>query len=104
MYINPQDLNRDEELAARGLPEIAYVDNTWDKSDGAPPVIAIRRGESGFHPIHTTLSAAALNQASGVTWAQAEAMHTGSMFGWTVPGAHPRAHGARMPKANVGDL
>ncbi len=92
MYINPADIARDEALAARGLPEIAYVDNTLNKSSGASPVIAIKRGESGYYPIFTTLSADELNKQAGVTEAQREAMHLGSMVGWHAPGAHPSVH------------
>ncbi len=92
MYINPADIARDEALAARGLPEIAYIDNAWDKSQGASPVIAVKRGESGYYPIFTTLSADQLNAQSGVSTAQREAMHLGSMVGWHAPGAHPSVH------------
>lgn len=88
-----QDLieREDAELAARGLPPVAYIDNTWNKSPGASPVIAVRRGERGFYPIYTLASADKLNEAEGVTTAQAQAMHIGSMYGWDKPGAHPGA-------------
>lgn len=92
MHTNPIDANRDEALTERGLPELAYIDNSWDKSKGAAPVIAVKRGESGFHPIFTRLSADELNQQDGVTPAQREAMHIGSMMGWHVPGANPATH------------
>jgi len=91
MYLNPIDKLRDDELAKRGLPEVAYIDNRHDKSANAPPVIAIKRGEAGYHPIYTRLTAAELNAAAGVTQGQAEAMHFGSMLGWGVPGANPAA-------------
>lgn len=81
--------DRDQALADRGLPEIAYMDNSHDKAQGAPPVIGIRRGESGYYPIFTRLSADELNAQNGVTPAQREAMHNGSLFGWDVPGANP---------------
>lgn len=81
----------DARLQARGLPPVAYIDNTWNKSEGATPVIAVKRGEPGFHPIHTKLSADELNEAAGVTAAQREAMHMGSMMGWDVPGADPKS-------------
>lgn len=93
MYTNPLDVLRDEELAKRGLPEVAYIDNSWDKSAGAAPVIAVKRGEAGYYPIHTAKSADELNGSSGVTAAQREAMHIGSMMGWHVPGSFPSAHG-----------
>lgn len=69
------------------LPPMAYIDNTRDKSPGAPPVIVVRRGVMGYHPVHTTLTASYLNDKMGVTALQAEAMHHGSMFGWETPGA-----------------
>lgn len=69
------------------LPPLAYIDNSHDKSPGAAPVIAVKRGESGYHPIHTPLTAAYLNDKLGVSPLQAEAMHHGSMFGWETPGA-----------------
>lgn len=91
MYLNPIDVLRDEELASKGLPEIAYIDNRSDKSPGATPVIAVKRGEPGYYPIPTALTADDLNTAAGVTPAQREAMHVGSLLGWHVPGAHPAA-------------
>ena len=92
MYTNPIDAARDKSLADLGLPQLAYIDNPWDKSPGASPVIAVKRGESGYYPIHTPLSADELNVNAGVTPAQREAMHIGSMMGWTVPGANPLMH------------
>lgn len=87
---NALEKTRDLELEARGLPELAFVDNK-DRSPGAPPVIGVRRGESGYYPIYTRQTAAQLNEAHGVTPAQREAMHNGSLFGWDVPGADPRS-------------
>ena len=80
---------RDQALAERGLPEMAFIDNSADKSPGAPPVIGIRRGESGYHPVFTPLSADELNARNRVTPAQRVAMHNGSLFGWETPGADP---------------
>lgn len=71
------------------LPPQAYVDSSWDKSLGAAPVICVKRGERGYYPIFTPLSADELNRREGVTPAQREAMHCGSMMGWEVPGADP---------------
>jgi hypothetical protein len=70
------------------LPDVAFVDNGWDQSPGAPPVIGIKRGEIGFWPVFTRLAAAELNDGK-CTPAQASAMHAGSMFGWDVPAADP---------------
>lgn len=78
----------DEILAERGLPEVAFLDNK-DKSNGASPVIGVRRGESGYYPIHTPLSADELNTERGVTPAQCEAMYNGSLFGWDTQSADP---------------
>lgn len=78
----------DQVLADRGLPAIAYIDNS-KKFNGASPVIAVRRGESGFYPIYTPLSADELNALDGVTPAQREAMYNGSLFGWDTPSADP---------------
>ena len=88
MYVNPIDSTTDAALAALGLPELAYVTNQ-DKTPGAAPVLAIARGESGYYPVHSQLSADELNAAAGVTPAQRAAMHAGSMFGWHVKGARP---------------
>lgn len=75
---------------APGLPETAFVDNSWNKSSGAPPVIGIKRGHMGFWPISTDATADDLNESMGVSEAQREAMHFGSMFGWGSPGADPK--------------
>lgn len=83
---------RDAELAARGLPEVAFVDNSADKSEDAARVIEIRRGVTGYFPVFGLASADELNALRGVTRAQREAMHTGSMMGWHVPGAWPEAY------------
>ncbi|MBZ0094568.1 MAG: hypothetical protein K8H75_04185 [Sulfuricella sp.] len=71
------------------LPPVAYIDNSYDESPGAPPVIAVKRGVMGCYPIQTNLTAAELNKSAGVTPVQAEAMHIGSSFGWDAPGADP---------------
>ena len=74
------------------LPEVAYVKNTGAGRicyDTEAPVIAVKRGEYGYHPIHTTATADELNERRGVTPAMREAMLVGSMFGWHVPGADP---------------
>ena len=92
MPINPIDQARDEALAQRGLPEIAYVDNKDQQFIGGAPLIAIKRGEQGFHPIHSRLSADQLNELNSVTPAQREAMLCGSMFGWHLKGADPAFH------------
>lgn len=87
-----QDVSRelDDQLKARGLPTSAFIDNRSDKSTGAAPVIAVRRGERGYYQIFTQQTAQELNAAHGVSEAQAQAMHIGSMRGWDLPGADPR--------------
>lgn len=79
-----------EILAA--LPEVAFLDNSWDKSKGAPPVRAVKRGVLGYFAIFTRLSADELNKAAGVTPEQVEAMTIGSLVGWDAPGANPANH------------
>lgn len=74
MYLKLLDFLRNWPWTRQDLPDVAYIDNTWDASPDAPRVMAVQRGESGFYPIHTTLSAAALNQAVGVDWEQARAV------------------------------
>lgn len=92
MHINPIDQARDDELARRELPPIAYADNRDNRFGCAAPVIALQRGEPGYHPIHSRLTADELNALEGVTPAQREAMLTGSMFGWHLKGADPKFH------------
>jgi hypothetical protein len=92
----------DEELALRGLPEVAYVENRWNKSKGASPVIAVKRGESGYYPIFTNLTADELNEHAGVSLEQREAMYNGSLFGWHVPGADPKHPLVQKVKATQG--
>lgn len=79
----------DDQLAARGLPAVAYVDN-HDMTPSAPRALRLSRGEPGFRFVVTARTAAELNKQIGVTAAQASAMHCGSMMGWHVPGADPR--------------
>ena len=76
------------------LPEVAYVDNPIETAgqrryDTDAPVIALKRGEYGYYPIHTKASAEALNEGAGVTQAHVEAMLLGSAMGWAAPGANP---------------
>lgn len=83
---------------AEGLPELAYVANEWDKSPGAAPVYLVRRGESGYWPVYTKLTADELNAELGVSEAQREAMYTGSLFGWHTPGADPQLQEALIQR------
>lgn len=79
----------DKTLADRGLPEVVFIDNT-EKLNGTSPVFGVRRGESGYYPIYTRLTADELNAERGVTPAQCEAMYNGSIFGWDTPSADPK--------------
>lgn len=83
-----QERTLDQILADRGLPEVAFIDNK-DKVNGPSPVIGVRRGESGYYPIFTPLSAHELNEERNVSSAQREAMYNGSLFGWDTPSADP---------------
>lgn len=79
------------------LPEMAFIENArgiYTGPDGTPPVIAVKRGEMGYHPIYTRATADDLNAGRGVTPAQREAMLAGSMFGWHVPAADPSRYDA----------
>ena len=75
------------------LPEQCY-----SLFPGSNDVIIIKRNEKGYYktdiPAPSKEDARALvdeyNGKLGVTKAQEEAMRTGSMFGWNVPGADPK--------------
>ncbi len=90
MYVNPLDQARDVALAARGLPEIAFFDNSKGVY-GRSPIVAVKRGENCYYDITTQLTAAQLNAQHGVSPAQAQAMLMGSMFGWTCKAADPNS-------------
>ena len=53
--------------------------------------ILIVHGETGYYPAETELPPEELNSVLGrvPTTLQAEAMLTGCMFGWDIPGANP---------------
>lgn len=80
---------RDSALEMRGLPRIAFLDNSHDRKPGAPRVLAVRRGELGCYPIWSRHSAAELNRLFRVSSPQSLAMYFGSLLGWDVPGADP---------------
>ena len=90
------DTARDDLLAARGLPELAWLDNAEGQVvAGGAKVLVIRRGEHGYCPTSSILTADQLNRRYGVTEAQVQAMLCGSMFGWHCPAAFPATHGLR---------
>lgn len=73
-------------------------------SDGS--LICIKRGESGYFlsdwdtrdPDMNRRLADGINQRRGITPAQEQAMLTGSMCGWEVPGADPKWYADHQPK------
>ena len=91
------------------LPEQCY-----SLLPGSNDVIIIKRNEKGYYK--TDIPAASKEDARtlvdeyngklGVTKAQEEAMKTGSMFGWNVPGADPKNYdmdGKPMKPKDRGD-
>ena len=73
-------------------------------SDGS--LICIKRGESGYFlsdwntrdPDMNRRLADGINQRRGITPAQEQAMLTGSMCGWDVPGADPKWYADHQPQ------
>ena len=80
---------------AEGLPELCFSTllTTGD-------LICIKRGETGYYPSDWDAGdkernvelADQLNEELGVTMWQRKAMEVGSMCGWDVPGADPKAY------------
>jgi len=76
-----------------GLPEKAFIENRFKitTKEGVPNLIFVTRGESGFCPVFTPLTAEEANRkvlGIEVTAGQAEAMIFGSMFGWEIRQEH----------------
>lgn len=77
------------------LPIRCYVGLETAKTLGIETGFCIKRGVAGYFPIQGKLTderAKRMNDELGVTAAQIEAMQTGSMFGWEVPGANPDSY------------
>lgn len=79
------------------LPEICYA-----ILPGHGQLIRVTNGQKGYQPVqfrgeHVFGNEAirlmnSLNADIGIDWKIREAMQTGSMFGWDVPGANPAAY------------
>ena len=89
---------RDDSFVGEDLSFRPYFRDAMATGSGRFFGIGTTRGEPGYYPIHTRLTADELNAAEGVTSAQREAMLTGSMFGWHLQGANPKFHEQLMTR------
>lgn len=78
-------------LKSKGLPELAFIDNSDGLASTNAKVVAVKRGVPGCYAVETESTADELNAKHGVTSAQREAMRFGSMFGWGSRLATPQA-------------
>jgi hypothetical protein len=86
---------KDEPMPTTGTDPTGLPLRCYARHPTTDETIMLVRGQLGFWPAGTTLAPEKLNAdlADQPTAAQAQAMLTGSMFGWHVPGADP----SRMP-------
>ena len=92
---------------AEGLPELCF-----STLSSTGELICIKRGESGYYPSDWSTDdpeqnrelADFNNEKLGVTQAQRLAMETGSMHGWDLPGADPKAYEQAPPRQEMGGM
>ena len=85
------DPTLDLELKTKGLPPLAFIDNSDGLAATKARIVAVKRGVPGCYAVETEATADELNAERGVTPAQREAMRFGSMFGWGSRLATPQA-------------
>lgn len=89
-------------MTARGVAQASLPPLCHAEHPETGGIILIRRGEPGYRPVATDMSADVLNAVLDPvpTSLQIEAMLVGSMFGWDVPGADPEVLRARRGGAS----
>ena len=70
------------------LPDFCFANDNLNEAK----IIIIKYGESGYYPTEYSGDAMEYNEKIGVSKYEMEAMITGSMFGWDVPGANLKLH------------
>lgn len=73
------------DMNKRGLPAYAYAMSRYTQR-----VVRVVRGENTLFGISVQGTVDVLNEAAGVTRAQAAAMYGGAMCGWDSPMADPK--------------
>lgn len=67
------------------LPDYCFAQDVMCPDE----IIILKYGESGYYKTEHSGNCMDYNEKIGVTEAEMQAMKTGSMFGWDVPGANP---------------
>lgn len=88
-------VHRDVAHVLIDLPYQCVIGPSEAKKLGIPTGFAIHRGRKGYTPVPALTDEMVPRFNAGITEAQIEAMLTGSMFGWDVPGADPLNCGGR---------